>query len=51
MRKNIIEGLAEYFKSEHWLTFLNLHLKNPDTEIWHAHIYVETMERRRGRRF
>jgi len=43
MRKNIIEGLAEYFKSEHWLTFLNFHLQNPDTEIWHAHIYVETM--------
>jgi len=41
-RTQLIAGVAEYFRSDHWHNFLNFHLDNPDEEVWHSHIYLST---------
>ncbi len=38
----LVEGILDYFQSEHWTNFLDYHLDNPSEEIWHSHIYVST---------
>ena len=38
----LVEGILDYFQSEHWTNFLVYHLDNPSEEIWHSHIYVST---------
>jgi hypothetical protein len=42
IRQNLVDATIDYFRSEHWNNFCDFHLKNPDSEIWHGHIYVET---------
>jgi hypothetical protein len=42
IREKLVTDAKNYFKSDHWNQFLDFHLKNPETEIWHSHIFVET---------
>lgn len=42
MRQDLVDGIVDYFTSDHWTHFLDHHLDPPDDEIWHAHSYVET---------
>lgn len=41
-RSALVSTIANYFQSDHWHNFLDFHVSNPDEEIWHSHLYLNT---------
>ena len=43
MAKKHVQGVINYFHSDHWMDFIKNHLSYPDSEkeSYHAHIYVD----------
>ncbi|MGI9525064.1 MAG: hypothetical protein ACR2PG_25835 [Hyphomicrobiaceae bacterium] len=41
-REELMSGIVTYFNSDHWRKFLTFHVENPDAEIWHSHLYLNT---------
>lgn len=41
MRQDLVDGIVDYFTSDHWENFLNYHVDHPEDDIWHSHAYVE----------
>ncbi len=40
MRKDLVNGVLDYLKSDHWNDFLASLQQDEDNKVWHAHIYA-----------